>query len=330
MEITVRKNRWRILLAVLFAIIWTAAIFPVSAPVYAKNPLLVIRTEGKDFEEGVTGIRQETEEDFSVNEMIVSRSTGIGELSGKMAAVSPKLVVLMDNISISLYKKYQAGSGADVSSVSLMASFADIAIKGIQNAAGIFYEVPIVTSIVNLRALMPGANFRNVGAVYRNFMNPFITINTAYCQKEQINLVSLPIPNKGNTAAELKKGLEILVQKKNVDALWVLNDSVLINRELLRDVWLPFAQEFKKPIVVGVEVLVQPRFNFGTFAVIPDHVELGAQAAEMIYDIMDNNWQTQGIVEQPRSVYKILNLEQAKRLFHVDEEQLNIVDKVLK
>jgi hypothetical protein len=331
MEITVRKNRWQLSLAVLYAVICTTAIFQVSAPVYAKDPLLVIRTEGKDFEEAVTGIRQETEEDFSVNEMIVRRSTGVEEISGKMGAISPKLVVLMDNISISLYKKYQANSGNTVPSVSLMASFTDIAIEGIKNAAGIFYEVPVVTSIVNLRSVMPAVKFRTVGAVYRKFMDPLITINGSYCQKEQIELVKYPIPNKGDTAAELKKGLEILAQKKHVDALWVLNDSVLVNRELLSGVWLPFAREFEKPIIVGVEILVQPRFNFGTFAVIPEHVELGGQAGEMIYDIMDNNWQTEDIgIEQPRSVYKILNLEQAERLFNVDEEQLNIVDKILR
>jgi hypothetical protein len=36
----------------------------------------------------------------------------------------------------------------------------------------------------------------------------------------------------------------------------------------------------KKPVIVGVETLVNPGLGFGTFAILPDHTELGKQLAE--------------------------------------------------
>lgn len=334
MEINIRKNYHHSFSAILLVCICTALqLFLISAQAYAKETILVIRTEGKDFEQAAKGMRQETEEDFSMIEMLVTRSTSARELAGKIKENSPKMLVLMDNISISLYKKYQAELPASVSPlpcVALMASFMDIALKGVKNAAGIFYEVPLVTGVVNLRAIMPGVRFRKVGVLFREFMAASVKNNQVFCEKEQITLTAYPIRDTGDIAAEIKKGLESLDKKEKIDALWILNDSAMINAELLREVWLPFAAEFEKPIIAGVEVLVQPRFRFGTFAVIPDSMELGAQAADMIYSIRDNNWKVNdNEIRQPRSVYKIINMEQARRLFRIDKEKLNNVDKVL-
>ncbi len=339
MEIDIRKN-YKFLEFRLFplsAILLFCLLFcpgaVTSAPVYAKEPILVIRTEGKDFEQAVRGIRQETEDDFSLNEMIVSRSSAAGEITGKIKEVSPGIVVLMDNISISLYRKYQAelpASASPVPCVALMSSFMDIALKGIKNAAGIFYEVPLVTGVVNLRTIMPDVRFRKVGVIYRDLMAASVKTNQTYCGKEQIGLTAYQIPGGGDIASEIKKGLELLDKKDKIDALWILNDSAMVNSGLLRDVWIPFAAEFEKPIIVGVEVLVQPEFRFGTFAVIPDHVELGVQAADMIYNIRKNSWKAgENEIRQPRSVYKIINMEQAQRLFRIDKEKLNNVDKIL-
>jgi len=220
-----------------------------SQPVYGADPLLVIRIEGKDFEQALRGLRQETEDDFLIHEMIVSRHTNPVEIAEKMARISPKLVVLMDNISIALYKKYQTGlarAAVAVPSVSLMASFTDLSIRGLKNATGIFYEVPAVTSLVNLRTVMPAVRLQRVGVICRDFMESFVRTNRDYCRKEHIDLIPCVLPSGGNLKDELKKGLDTLGKKEKVDALWVLNDSVLINGELLRDVWLPFAREFEE------------------------------------------------------------------------------------
>ncbi len=141
-----------------------------------------------------------------------------------------------------------------------------------------------------------------------------------------VTVISRLIPGDGNVGSELEKALNLL-KDQNIDALWIPNDN---NTSLFKSVWIPFAGQFRKPIIVGVEVLVQPKFEFGTFAVIPDTFELGTHAAEIIYDIRDNNWSAEGReIKPPRSVYKNINMEQALRLFRIDKEKLGNVDNIL-
>ncbi len=301
------------------------------SPAYAAEPLLIIRVEGRAFDQAVKGLSDELEEDFAIVEMVVGRETTVSDIKMKVDVVSPKIVVLMDNQSISLFKQYQGqlpDSQFHVPSVSIMGVFLDIAIDGLSNAAGIYYEVPVVTSIVNLRSVL-NMRFDKVGLVYRPFIGQFVQENTEYCAKEGVELVAHEISLKSNVKKELKRGLKALRKKVKVDAIWVPNDSLLVNNVLLQEVWLPFANRYKKPIIVGVEILVDPLFNFGTFAVIPDHTALGMQAAEMVFDAMENNWRLESNkVEPPRSVYKIINLKQARRLFSVNEEGLANIDKI--
>ena len=297
-----------------------------------KESLLIIRVAGKNFEQVVLGLSEELTEDFFLHELIVDKTTKPQQIASQITELSPQIVILMDNISINLYKAYQKGlppSAAIIPSVSVMASFMDIAIKDLKNATGIFYEVPLVTSVVNLRAILSERSFAKVGVIHRKFMTPAIQLNQNYCAKEDVELIGYPISNQGDTKSELKTALHQL--EKQVDALWIPNDNKLVNAELLQSVWFSFAKEFQKPIMTGVESLVAPKFNFGTFAVIPDPIRLGTQAAQVVFEIMDNDWEVEtGKVIPPLSVYKIINLEQAEHLFQVDKEKLqNMVDKVL-
>lgn len=331
MEIAIEKKYLKFISLSVLINTLIILLFSISA-LAAKDSILVIRIQGKDFEQALKGIQQEMYGEIMIKEMIIDRNTHVQKIKTAITHTTPKMVVLMDNISIKLFKKYQTAlppSQKPVPSLSMMASFTDLAIKGLKNATGIFYEVPVVTSIVNLRSIMPDIKIRRVGVIYRDFMIESMQTNQMFCLKEHIDLIPYSISDEKDILTELKKGLNNL--KHRIDALWVLNDSKLINAELLREAWLPFTKNFEKPIIAGVEVLVQPEFHFGTFGVIPDHVELGAQAAEMIFDIMENNWQIEtNKVEQPCSVYKILNRHQAKHLFKLEDEQFSLVDKTLK
>lgn len=301
--------------------------------VYAKDSLLIIRMDDAALRQAAEGLRSYIREEFLIAETIVRSDTQSNEISQKMKEVSPKLVVLMDNTAITLYKKFQKGlpdPSQPVPSVSIMASFMDLVIRDMKNATGIFYEVPVVTSIVSLRAIMPSVSLIKIGVAHRGFMEQSVKTNSGYCKRENIELISQIIAESGDFESDLENALKRL-RDQDIDALWVPNDNKIINPGLFKSVWIPFAEQFKKPIIVGVEVLVQPKFRFGTFAVIPDPFELGVQASEIIYDIRDNNWSAEDrIIEPPRSVYKFINMEQAQRLFRIDREKLeNNIDKIL-
>lgn len=313
--------------------IWFLLVMLAGISVAQEDSLLVIRVEGHDFNQAVIGMKEELEDDISYNEMIIDNQTRVADLSAKIKIVQPKIVILMDNKVINLYKSYQKQQeGPFIPTVSILASFMDLSISGLKNATGIFYEVPLVTSIVNLRAVLPAMTLDKVGVINRECTQTTIAINQKYCQRENIELLAYQIPNKRKIKSKIKKELKRL-KKKNIDALWIPNDSYIVNPRLLKSLWIPFAKKFKKPIIVGVEVLAEPRFHFGTFAVIPDHLQIGVRVAQMVYDIMDNDWKVeeQGRLEQPRSVYKIINLPQVENITTVDKVQLkNVIDKILK
>jgi hypothetical protein len=80
-----------------------------------------------------------------------------------------------------------------------------------------------------------------------------------------------------------------------------------------------------------VETLVNPALQFGTYAVLPDPQALGEQAAHLLSQLMDNNWQfSETKVFPPISVYSVLNMEKAGRI--TDEKKMNLeeVTKVLR
>jgi len=300
----------------------------------AKDTILVLRRDGKNFEDALMGMNEELKADFAIKEKKIEKKTDVNEIQVEIGSVHPKVVVLMDNSAISLYKKYQAGlkdGDTIIPSISIMGVFIKDAICEIRNACGISYEIPIVTSIVNLRSVL-GTSMKKVGVIHREFLDDFVSKNKEFCKMEGIEIVEISLPNKSDEYKKLlRNSLTSLFKEKNVDVLWVPNDNTFLTVDIIQDVWVPVVKKEKKPVVVGVELLVNPKLDFGTFAVLPDHVALGTQAAEMIYDIKDNNWQCEeGQVDPPLAVLKIINLVQVRKNFNVADEKLNAVDKTVK
>jgi hypothetical protein len=304
------------------------------AELFAKEPLLILRKSGKDFDEVVKGMSEELTEEFTITQVTIDKEADVALIREKMGQVRPRVAVLLDNQSISLFKKYQAeqpDSVTPIPSISLMGILIERLMVGMKNATGVSYEIPIVTSAVNMRSVL-NVKLERIGVIHREFMSEFIEKQRKYCEKENIKVVSYVLPNKDDDYTGLiKKGLKQLVKKDGIQALWVPNDNSLLTPATIRDVWVPMVKDSKIPVIVGVEVLVNPALNFGTFAVLPDHVAMGTQAAEIIYDIMDNDWNTSNRqIEPPLSVYKIVNLVQAKNYFNVKDENLRNVDRVAK
>jgi hypothetical protein len=163
-------------------------------------------------------------------------------------------------------------------------------------------------------------------------MNDFIQENRKYCEHEKIEILAHELPNNGiDYKSAVKKSLKKLVKKNKVDVLWVPNDNILLKPDILREVWLPCVKKNKVPLIVGAESLVNPKLNFGTFAVLPDHNALGSQTAELIFEAMENDWKfdEQKIVP-PVSIYKIINLKQVEQSCKIKEKNLENVDKILK
>lgn len=223
----------------------------------------------------------------------------------------PHLVVLMGNHPINAYKKlWRSGAlqGGARPVIGLMAVYLDKAMNGIPMSTGIHYEVQAITIFTHLRSLTT-APIRKVGVVYCERLESFIRVQQAALQREHITLVGRMVPiSEKSDARALRRRLRELIRREQIDVLWLLNDSELLRAEHLRRVWQPALKRFGGVVVVGVDRLMRAPLNLGHFAVVPDHLALGGQTADLIWAAQQNNWQIPvGRYHAPIGVEKILN-----------------------
>lgn len=304
-------------------------------PARQTEHVLVLRTEGAKFKETMNGMVEELGGELECDEKLLKPETGVAEIAATVASLRPKAVVLMDNQAIRLYAGVQAAWRDTVPfppSIALMAVRVDKAIAGMKRVTGIFYEVPGVTILVNLRSLLKEP-VRRVGVIHRGAMADFVTESARWCAAENIQLVPYVIPEHGaDVAMAVRSGVRKLWRKDDVDALWVLNDNFYLTPEIIAEGWLPALERFEKPVLVGVENFVSSGIKFGTFAVLPDHYGLGAQAAGLLMRLKEDEWVADDgpAVRHPLAITKLLNLKLARKYSRINEDRLMEIDRVVK
>ena len=271
---------------------------------------LILTAKGEVFNKVVAGLTDDLEEDLNFVKLEISKATTATDVSRQIDEHNPKLIVLVENSAIKIYGEYQKANPkkAFPPAVAVAALFVDRFIAKLKNATGIRYEIPAVTSIVNMRQVL-SKKVKRVGVVHREWMSGLIAQNAKYCEAEGIELVPIKLPNKDSKMTKkLASGLKSLV-KKDVDAIWVLNDNALLNGRTIGGAWLPVMGKAKLPVIVGVKTMLTTKYNFGSFAIVPDHYALGVQAASMIGEIMEEDWDiSDRDIEQPISVKKVVNV----------------------
>jgi putative ABC transport system substrate-binding protein len=273
----------------------------------------------------------EVQKNFNIHTFAVGPETTAAELSSAIQAVSPVCVVLMNNVTMNLYRQYQMASPSATMppAVLLMASFIEEVQAKLRRATGIAYEVPGVTAFVQLRTVI-SARVNRVGVVYRPAFRQLVDRQKALAAKEHVELVPVSVPNDV-TAEGLRTALHNLAKRKKVDAVWMLNDNALVrNAEFVNDAWRTEMNDARLPLIVGVPNLVDPNSPLGTLAVVPDHEALGLQAANLLFDLSDNNWQVEGHpVELPLSVKTVVDLKLVRANFGLRPDALKHIDRAL-
>jgi len=303
-----------------------------GVPIPVLGPtVLVIGPPMEQAGDVLRGIGDELSDQYTVVRRELSAETTVETLSRLLSEVNPRLLVLLDNSTVHLYRAYQSAQPPGTSflpAVVLMTAFMEQTAAGLQNLAGISYEIPAVTALVDLRSVL-GQPLRKIGVLYRSGFGAFVEHQKQLAAVEGFSIVGRVLED-GNRRKALKRGLRKLLDYDRVDAIWVLNDSSLVNPELLARAWLPVLRHGHVPVLVGVPSLVSERLEFGTFAVVPEHRALGAQAAGLIEDIAENGWQVPlRHFLSPVAVEKILHIGLARTSSSICDEKLHEVDRVI-
>ncbi|HLV31884.1 MAG TPA: hypothetical protein VKY57_09970 [Chitinispirillaceae bacterium] len=299
-----------------------------------SDPVLILTARGSIFDQARNGLVNEIRDEFAVSIVEINEETSLEDIDKQINGYKDtKAVVLIGNNAIRTYKKYSSlykEKTESVQIVSLLALDIQRAVSGLENVTGIAYETPMVTALVNFRRVI-SKPLNKVGVLYRNPFKEFVKQHTLFCSREGITIEGIEISDDTSKHhEEINNSLQVLLKEKNVDAFWLVNDNVLLKPHLLGNVWIPVFKKGKVPLIAGVESLVDPKLDFGTFAVIPDPVALGEQAAEIIFDLKLDNWEHSGIMIYPAiSMYSVLNFKKATEITDKKNLKTYEVSKVL-
>jgi hypothetical protein len=310
---------------------------PVAATIEDPAPrpgvpaILLAMPGSADFVDVRRGLVAEVQKNFNVSTLLVTRETPAAEIAAAVERVKPACVVLMNNATLNVFQAYEAAHKEKdaLPTVVVMASFLDEIRGQLRRATGISYEVPGVTAFVNLRAIIENPVHR-VGVVYRPVFKNFINRQQEPAAKEHLTIVGRELP-RDFSAEDLREALHKLVNEDRVDALWMLNDNLLVrDAQFVEDTWRAELRGSKLPLIVGVPNLVDPTATLGTLAVVPDHEALGLQAGNLIFDLAESGWDIEGhAIDLPLSVKTIVDMRQVKERFQMRPDAAGRIDKAL-
>ncbi len=272
----------------------------------------------------------ELSEEFDIVTVPVDLQTRVTHLAQKLDQTQPVCVVVVDNRTLKLYRELQRlqPQREFPPVVVLMTSFLDQVIGTVRSSTGIAYEVPAVSSFVALRQVSL-REINTVGVLHREMFGSLVAAQTQLASVEKLTLVGQVVSNRPKPK-EVEEALLTLIEDQHVDALWVLNDNGLLTRELIADSWLPILEEYPLPVVVGVSALVRADVHFGALAVLPDHRELGVQAANMIFDLANQGWKLDNNrVELPIGLKTVVDVAYVRDNFGLRPGALERIDRAI-
>lgn len=296
----------------------------------ATATILVFMPETTQTKEVWKGLNDELARDYQLVAIRVDHGSQVAVIAEGIERYRPAGIVLMNNPTVTAYQAFQRSARAQSypPAIIVMTSFVERESRQLVSATGISYEIPLITVMTNLRKLVQLKKER-VGVVVREPLRGFVGKQVELARREQVVVVQEEVTSNPNPS-EIKRALRLL--KQNSDVLWILNDDRLLTPKLIAEGWLPGLDERPwMPTIVGAGSLVSPARSFGTFAVLPDHVALGSQAASMLLDIADNDWKLESTagVQLPLSTTTTMDLSQVKERFAMQQDALEQVDRIL-
>lgn len=302
---------------------------PSDPPPQQRDRVLVVLPDSVKTRQVRASLVDELENEFDLVTVWVGAVVPPESLRRALLRVAPRLVILMNNTTLQAYGAVQNQPGDWPPAVVLMASYLDHFFSALKNTSGVVYEIPGVVQFLRLRSLV-STPIRKVGVLHRAELRQFVRSQSEQAQREHIELEAREMPRHFE-ASDISTALSELRWHEQVDALWVLNDNPMLRTELLREAWLPSLQRGKQlPVLVGIEPLVQPALGFGSFAMLPDHSGLGVQAANIVLELADQNWQMgEPRMEYPVAVETVVNWVQAQRYFGLRENAQYRADRLL-
>ncbi|SMF19096.1 hypothetical protein [Pseudobacteriovorax antillogorgiicola] len=276
------------------------------------NSLVIIRKGSTNFDIVTKSLINELAGDYSVTQVIVDDKTEWQEIKHKVESAKPKLIVLMDNHSVALGRLAIENLKGNIPAIATMALNLKEELKNSTNISGISYEVPGF-SIINSFQYTIKKGITRVGVFYRATQH-WQLIKKAKRQLTRIGikLIAYNVESKGTGQSRVNSYLrKKLYRIDQLDAIWLLADSVILNQQAFNRYWLPLSDRI--PLICPLKKFIAKDMNFCTFSAFPAHEELGGQLAEMAFSILEDGTKPSDLgVQDILSVRKGVNQTKLK------------------
>lgn len=254
----------------------------------AKDKILIFSKEQEDFNKLSEFLMKELGTGYDYAVVKIDKAATQESFEGSIKTADPKLIVLMDNQTVAMGKTYfEKNPKSKIKGVALMGLNYKKILKGNPNICGIAYEVSSFSLLTQFRNIRSDKKLKTVLTFYRSSQfSDSIQEAIDLAKMEKIDLVAIDVDKKEDVLTYLKSEGAKEINSGKYDAVYVLLDSVLLEKKAFLEFWLPTAKEAKIPFLIGTEKFVNPNFDFAVFGLSPNLKELASQSAQMIESLM--------------------------------------------
>ena len=307
---------------------------------FAAVTIVALVPDADQFHTVIQAIKDELGSSYRVEIIDIREPPGEATMLNRCKRWNAKAVILMDSKAV---KAAQAMQKSDSAFAALpkfvyMTLMADATAAGLSNACGIFFEVPLFTLVTKFR-IISAKDFLTVGVFYRKSYSKMIEETARLLRTEKIALRAECIDSAQTGAVTqetvleaLKNGFNKMKKGAKPDVLVVTADNLILNNASLNEFWLGEVKDRKIPVIAPLAILTSKDIAAAAFAVEPDLPQLGAQAANQIFECLEKGVKPVAMgFQQTISVISTVNSKVAEDIgWGLKAEKLSGVNSVVK
>ena len=282
----------------------------------SAEKILIFRQGSQNFEEVVKAVKMEIGDELEIVDQVLSKEAKYKVFHDKVRAEKPDLLLLLDNKAVNFAKKFNKEKddyAKNLKGVAAMGLNLRKELKGNKNICAVEYEVPAYTLITSYRYIVE-QKIENVLVFYRGSEHKEIIEDAKeQLKKEKINLKAMDAEEYGTSDEDvnffLQRNMLREIYRKDIDLVWVISDSVMLNNDNFANLWVSAAKRNKVPFISGIKSFSLKEMQFCAYSASPNHQDLGAQIAEMLFTVIDGEEPEALGVEYILSVVKTANMD---------------------
>ncbi len=268
-------------------------------------------------------IRKQAGAGYRFHVIDMNKTTKVEDVAAQCVSSNSQALILMDTKAIrsALALENYDSSFKALPKFALMTLMVEATSRGLSNIAGVKFEVPFYTVVVNFRILSK-KEIKKVGIFYRRSFSGIIEESIKFLGKEGITICPVCVDCDEKIKADPENALKImnqsldkLVKDEQIDVFLVPADNLIVNSRSLGTFWINKVKKMKIPVIAPLDMLASSKLGAAVFTADPDLPQLSAQTVNQIVEYFENNTPMEKIGFEPTiSIKSTLNLRVSREI----------------